>query len=352
MAFNLFTVSSDNSYRENFHSDIMAALLDPHGLYGQGNLYLRLFLDYLVGHHRVEVSKEDFQQTVVSRETGRLDIWIRDESSTQSTIIENKINDAPDMVAQLDRYFDYANNRRNYAVKAVVYLSLDGMKKAPATKENFGHLVKNIGAFTNREKDLLRRWLQPRWEAAPDSDNQSFILQYIKLIKHLANHSMDNKMMEEFYQFLSQTNGFGTLNSIYELNNRLPAYRAEEFMNQIGDYEPFKKACHYRPHYWLLDDYREGGTRFKLDVWFIGDGSAALVFWDGENHDGATRWVVTAKLQAIEMLNEFENEVSFGKNGYPKRFAIGESYATMEVVDKAVLKFVQELCRRLKATVK
>ena len=42
--FNIFNLISDTYYKENFHSDIIAAFLDTKGKHNAGNEYLKLFI--------------------------------------------------------------------------------------------------------------------------------------------------------------------------------------------------------------------------------------------------------------------------------------------------------------------
>lgn len=46
LGFNVFSLVSDTYYKENFHSEIIYALLNPKGEHGEGCLFLDLFLDY------------------------------------------------------------------------------------------------------------------------------------------------------------------------------------------------------------------------------------------------------------------------------------------------------------------
>src|SRR5947208_528493 len=47
IGFNLFAIISDFYYRENLHSDILRALLDPQGKHQEQEKYFHLFLEYL-----------------------------------------------------------------------------------------------------------------------------------------------------------------------------------------------------------------------------------------------------------------------------------------------------------------
>lgn len=347
-SYNLFTISSYNSYLENFHSDILASLLNPEGLHQQGYTFLHLFIAYLNRYYNTNISDADFKNSIVTREKGRLDIWIRDEASRQSIIIENKINNAVDMEEQIDRYFAYCEQSQGYTVKAIVYLSLDGTKHAPPTIENLKHLVNNIGAFTKSENDLVNGWLQPCLASANHMDSSSVIHQYIKLIKHLANNNMDTNTMESLYGFLSQHNGMDTVQTLVEMNGRMSSYRADRFAKEVTDYAPFGSKFRYKPNYWLFDYYTYQDCNLKLDIWFDASGNASLVFWNTKIEGSAGRKIVKEQLSAINMLHEFEDEVLYNDNGYPKYFVIGDQYTTMAEVDDAVVAFVKRFMAALR----
>lgn len=348
-SYNLFTISSYNSYLENFHSDILASLLNPDGLHGQGYTFLHLFIRFLQNNHKVDIAAEKFSNTIVSRETGRLDIWIRDEQSNQSIIIENKINNAPDMDRQLDRYFTYANEKHKYNVNAIVYLSLDGKKVAPQAKEQAMAVLCNIAAFNRTPGDLVNGWLQPCLDNASNNmDSYSVIHQYIKLLNHLSARNMDTQSMKAFYRFINQNNRLETFAAVEEMYKHIGEHRADMLTNAIINYAPFTKRTRYKEDYILYENYQEGLNTFKLDVWFRNNGEAGVVFWNSAIQNEQGREPVVKKLTDIDMFYRFDEGISFGYNGCKKEFNIGTQYPTMQDVDNAVLAFVQELMAKLK----
>nr|WP_067054002.1 PD-(D/E)XK nuclease family protein [Mucilaginibacter sp. L294] len=347
-SYNLFTISSYNSYLENFHSDIIASLLNPEAPHQQFNVFLFLFIDYLNKFHDLEIDKEEFTDVEVTREKGRIDIWIKDTISRKSIIIENKINNAADMDDQIDRYHEYAETDNNYPVEVIVYLTIDGTKKAPPAGRLINPLIKNVEAFTDNAHDLLNGWLEPCLKVAGNPDSFSFLYQYIKLIKHLASRSMATNTMEELYNFISEENGFKTLDTIVEMYAGLTTFRADKFSKDILDYAPFKRQIRYKPWYLLYDFYLYNDHRLKLDVWFVENGGAEVVFWNVSTEGQNGRMVLTEKLNAISMIGEFTDEVGFNSNGYSKHFIIGGQYKTMSEVDQTLNIFVKELMKKLK----
>jgi len=346
-SYNLFTISSYNSYIENFHSDIIASLLNPYAAHNQAHTFLLLFIDFLNKFHELNIDKEGYKQVEVTREKGRLDIWIKDTISKKCIIIENKINNAVDMDNQIDRYWEYAETNGKFNVDAIIYLTLDGTKKAPPANGPINHIIKNVEAFTNQPYDLINGWLESCLKAANNPDSSSFIYQYIKLIKHLANRSMETNTIEDFYTFISAEDGFRTLDTIVKMYSNLTTFRADKFSRGITDYSPFKKQYRYKPMYWLFENYLYKAHKLKLDVWFEENGGAEIVFWNVTTKGINGRMVLTERLNAIGLIQEFTDEVSYHDNGYSKHFVIGDQHKNMVEIDKAVLDFVIDLMNKL-----
>lgn len=346
-SFNLFTISSYNSYIENFHSDIIASLLNPNAPHSEQYSFLHLFIDYLNRFHGLMITKDDYKNVDVRREKGKLDIWIKDITSKKAIIIENKINFAPDMDDQIGRYWKYSEADNKFIVEAIVYLTLDGTKKAPPTDAAISHLVKNIEAFTDKTSDLLTGWLEPCLLHASNQDSFSFLFQYIKLIKHLAHRSMESQTMEELYQLINSEDGFKTLEAIVSMYADLKRFRADKFGYAVNDYAPFKKQIRYKPWYWIYDVYIYKDQQLKLDVWFEDFGGAEIVFWNVSTEGVNGRLILTELLKDIGLIQEFTDEISYHSNGYSKHFIIGNGYESMVEIDNAILKFVKELLVKL-----
>lgn len=343
--YNLFTISSYTAHLENFHSDVIASLLDPDGLHGEGYTFLHLFIDFLNRCHDVPVKNEDYANSVVTRETGRIDIWIKDETSKQSIFIENKINDATDRDNQLKDYFEYAGD---YPAKAIVYLSKDGRKLAPYNSVSVNNLVKNIAAFNNRAIDLYNGWLVPCLNECHKEDSRSVVHQYTKLIAHLGNNDMDNEIKEQFYQFVSKNNGLDAANVINNLIVHLPHYRAQRFADKTEDYlkrSPFKNRFKYQNNYYIFERFERPDGSYKLDVCFESNGRAYVVLWNTVKRDADGCQTVNSILKQIGLADKFNAPSRY--NGMTAEFAISADYPSLEAVDNAVLELVNEVFEKL-----
>ena len=139
-AFSL--LAEDNHQLENFHSKVIAALLDPRRKSGIGWHGLAVFVRLLQCASKNKEQRmllEDFVkclerkdcdvEVTTEKETddnrGRIDIYVglkKKNGETRAIIIENKINGAPDMERQLVRYCDDVEGRAKHKVVAIVYL--------------------------------------------------------------------------------------------------------------------------------------------------------------------------------------------------------------------------------------
>jgi prepilin-type processing-associated H-X9-DG protein len=344
-SFNAFSLSSYNTHYENFHSDIIKAILDPQGVHNEGNLFLELFIEFLNVHYNLKLNIADYIDSNVERENGRIDVGIRNWESSKAIIIENKINNAPDMDNQLLRYYNNCIDS-GLQVELIIYLSMDGLKKAPLFNEI--KCNKDIAAFSNSPNDLATGWLDKCIMQSSNPNSKSLLNEYYKLLQHLNGQAMENNASNIFYEVINEENGLSTVENIVRFYNELPRYRMDNLVKKIDkNYQPFIKQYRYKSNYQLYENYVDGIHRFKLDIWFEQNGTANIVFWDGnsENWKEETRTIVQQKLKSINMLEEFA-ESHYGSNGYFKTFTISE-YVTLKKIDDAVFDFVTRLFKSL-----
>lgn len=342
--YNLFTISSYTALLENFHSDVIASLLDPEGLHQERYKFLHLFIDYLRQCHHISIRKEDYCNSVVLRERGRIDIWIKDETSRQSIIIENKINDANDREDQLKDYWIYAVDN-GYSVDAIIYLSKDGRKFAPNNGDLVNKIILNIAAYDNTPKDLHTGWLTTCHGIASNYDSSSLIYQYKKLLLHMGNTTLNDGIKESFYEFISDNEAFETVKAVNELIVFLPDYRAERFSKRTPSYYPFRRKRLYHNNYYLFEDFRYGEDIYKLDVFFQSDGNAYIVLWNTEKRDGRGYNCVKELLTKIGLDVQFNAPSMY--HGMAAMFAISPAYPSLKAVDDAVLELVNEVFKKL-----
>ena len=197
--YNLFKVIHMTSNETSVHSAFIADLLNPKGLHGMGDEFLRLFLETIDTHgfefdiqgSKVEIEKAIGQRTETTG--GRLDIIVSNKE--QAIIIENKIY-AEDQEAQMLRYHNYA--QKYYRGKhLLLYLSLDGLVHDNdfTTK---GQVAENKDFFTISYKEDILNWLYKCRQLAVDKPLlREGISHYINLVKYLTHTNMDDQVKKE-----------------------------------------------------------------------------------------------------------------------------------------------------------
>lgn len=221
IGFNVFTLTSDFYYRENFHSDIIATFLDPIAKHNEGNRFLDAFIDMLNLKIRKTnadglIRKDYYVNALVEREKDKIDILISTTliEKPHCIIIENKINNAPDMQNQIPRYYEVVRHR-GFQVDAIVYLLLDIRKAvdknswqlANVDEQNtFNEILINIPAYdsSSHEINLVSHWIEPSIGVTNNIDCISLLRQYAELIKSLTPQMEKNSTMEELYKIITK----------------------------------------------------------------------------------------------------------------------------------------------------
>ena len=119
--FNIFETISDQYQKEKFHSDVLYSILNPETP-EIGTIYNKEILEKFVKmvdcsfefivDDTVKVSKEESNKVLNGdfEKQGYIDLLITN-AHNQAIIIENKINNAPDMENQLVRYMKYVKEQ-------------------------------------------------------------------------------------------------------------------------------------------------------------------------------------------------------------------------------------------------
>ena len=207
IGFNAFALVSDTYYRENFHSDVIRAILDPNSGHGEGTLYLKKFIEFVSAEAK-SLGKKDLSRTLrelviddsveVVREEGRVDVKIK--AADWTIIVENKINGASDMDRQIPRYIEKCRN-----VKAVVYITAalpgspfdNGWIKGDRERIK-ALLIPAIGfSETRSRKNLAEDWIGPCALATRAFNAKSILEQYAELLRHQSGETMNQDEVKE-----------------------------------------------------------------------------------------------------------------------------------------------------------
>lgn len=357
IGFNVFTISSDFYYRENFHSDIVKSFLNPQEKHNEGYKYLRLFIDLLnKTNNIIKISKDDFKNSIVEREKYYLiggkrrfvDILITDEISRNAIIVENKINNAVDQERQLPDYVKSLNDD-NFNVVAVVYLTLNSSKRPDKTDwskeelEGIGAILKLIPAFEfdKAKINLFDDWVVPCIINSSNIDSSLLLRQYGNLIKYLNTNTMDTVSLEKFYNSLKEKNNLKTAVSIRNMLNDLPEYLAIRIEEKYkGHCYPFPNIGRWKQRDTVFYVFENKGMRLKLDIWCDIDGYT-VHFWDEKDINFDIKNEFANKIEMLSEFNVHNNE----KNNIKRHFEIFEEEKLFKFIDKLLveLKKIKEV---------
>ena len=307
---NVFTIASDLYYRENFHSDVICAFLDPSYNHNMGTAFLYAFINMLneFFKDKVNIDKENYRDAVAQRESNRIDILIQSESSKHCIIIENKMNNAGDMERQIPRYYELMVEQ-GYIVDAIVYIPLNESKTPDQTswtnkdKENVNsHLVIVPAYSENESKNLVEGWILRCIPLSKNIDCVSILSQYADLIKKLNWNIMDSNMLEKLYEELTQFENSKSVQALSDMLEKIPEHMANRLLNYYKERtDDFSHIWKYKPNYFVLD-FIWGEKKVAIDVVSSLSGYHVMVFLRNGNIEEF------CKQNAINAMNGFHLE--------------------------------------------
>lgn len=340
--FNVFRIISDLYYRENFHSDIMKFFLDPKEKHGCGNVFLLAFVDMLSKYSENEIKRQDYNNATVNREEptgdGYIDIVIWSDSSKKAIVIENKINNAPDMKRQLPRYYDYVYHKMGCRIDAIVYIPLDVSKKPDRStwegndEKNLKPLLKIVPAFSDASTvNIVTNWIEPSVSLTNNTDVASTLKQYAQLIKTLNHNYMNTVVMEKFYNELMLGENLNLAKSIRDMLTELPLYMAQRIKNKFGNNcKPFSGVRIYNNETAYFGEDTICGMLIKLNINCSTEGYyVEFDLCDDDNRLNEYRQLV----RSLSSLEDFEKNINDEKYYY-KQFGFNEEGSVIELIDK------------------
>lgn len=255
LGLNIFMLTSDYYYRENYHSDIIKEFLAPNGSHGERDLYLSLFIQMLKNHGGKINESQYGTESEVYRETHKIDILIKGdkrdaEGKFHFIIIENKINNAVDMYRQIPRYVESIEKEDGGIVDAVVYIPKNPYKSVDKTGwtddeiKRIDDILHLIPAYHADIINLASNWIVPCINASKHLDSISILRQYASLIKSLTPQIMTDNNLQEFVEYINSPDNQTDIETIISLRNmidRIPAQMAKELrynfsnLNKVDD---------------------------------------------------------------------------------------------------------------------
>jgi len=338
--FNVFLAASDIYYRENFHSDILAEIL-------RRPVFLSQFFSFLNQFASTPICEKNYLNPEIHREDGCIDILIKDSATKHCIIVENKINNAPDMERQMPRYLEFMRDQ-GFAVDGVFYLSLDGSKEPDKTtwqdddKKSFVPLLFRIGAVNNhngteKTKDLCSGFLLPCLAKAATESEFSYLRQYTDLISYLGSLSMDKGLMKQFFERMKTKENFNNALSLRAMLNALPTFRRDRIRETFLDNKkyPFSTISPYSSNVVIFSGLPIfQNEQVKLDI--ISEESTTKVrFWIQEPKEPGDK--IEKLLTDIGLIDCFSKE---SENTFNTAFSFPEQ-------DQEMLDFIKDFLKRL-----
>lgn len=344
VGFNLFTLISDTYYKENFHSDILYALLSVR-VEGMVRQPVEIFLDYLKGLG-ASINLRNYNSIAIEREKGRLDLLIFDTISKKCVIIENKINNAPDMDRQIPRYVKYVIEKRGLDCDCIVYLTLDGNKnpsKINWTSEEvdyIGYRLKLIAAYNDTQNDLHSGWISKLEKRTTHIDILFVLRQYGTLLKKIGGNIMNKIIVESFYKEMLDVTRFKTAQSVKTMLEDLILFRAERIKSFFESTPaPFSKIFIWQEWIVALSDcITNDHANWSIDIGVHSD-EYRFEFWNRNAEN------TTGTKELLERMGVLDNSFYEAGVRMKKQFRFPEQ--EQELLDYTVA-FKQKLIETLK----
>jgi hypothetical protein len=245
--FNVFRILKLSTNEVQTHSAFLCELLNPKGSHGHQNLFLSLFIDlqrFRFGKQSKFIDRFNSFDTLSAKVTteshigfineeksegGRIDLLIQDRNCN-AIIIENKIH-ASDKLKQLVRY----NNA--YKNAPIFYLTLNGSLPSVESK---GELKEGDNYVCISYAEDIITWLELcRKEAVIHAILRETITQYIYLLKHLTNQTINERMKKELVDEITESANkidaaFEIVSSFDEVKLRIVDKYKETLLTSLG----------------------------------------------------------------------------------------------------------------------
>ncbi len=345
--FNVFTITSDLYYRENYHSDILAAFLrhkdEDTGKY----ILLETFIEMMNASKKKHSGKsiEFYSKPVIEREEHRIDILIKDENTNHCIIIENKINDAVDMYRQLPGYYETMNDKNNYHVDAVVYLTLlpdkipdrNGWDKDDSQKIESCLIPISVVNIKN-EISLLRNWVDPCLKNIQDEEVKYTLSQYKTLLEKLSNNmsklekgkELDNAIREDSENKTMLTD----LLALREMMNLLPETMADNLKEVLSKVDSSIRLTKWQPNSCVINLGNENAIYVYCE---LTDKSAYKVgVADFTKEDRIPSWMTTTETQCKLQCFTDKKKSSDRNDGEKYEFGYFEKNDVIEFIKHVI----------------
>jgi len=332
--YNIILAASDIYYHENYHSDIMAYILE-----NKRNT-LKYFIEYINGLSDMPKINENnyLLDTEIIREENKIDILIRDLTSLHCIIVENKINNAGDMPRQLPRYY-LTCIEKGYTVDRILYYSLDGEKRPEKPTWTDKDLQLGLdskivfGAAANGEKtDYVNAFLIKCKSNTDNEQEKAFYCQYIDLLEYLRRNQMDYQLMEKFYKEMLNMEQYSSALSIRDMLNDFIEFRRNRIHNEfLNNHSPFEKISPYSANT-IFEYIRDIDPKEHIKLDIVSE----------QNQTKIEFWIQDQKVKSdlikniLKKIGEDDNFTKEEMNSYVKTFKFPEE-------DELMYKYIKKL---------
>lgn len=273
--FNMFEMLGV-AHHEVTHSKIIAGFLNPKGSHGQGDLFLRLFLQTIENNDEIAIETSNANvYTEYDTGDGRIDILIEDNTG-RGIIIENKVY-AGDQPEQLIRYNSFAKNKyKNYTI---YYLTLYGYE---ASNNSANGVTYKCISYSEH----IIRWLQKCiHECATMPLIRETLVQYMNHTKQLTNQNMDSLIQGELIEVLASKDYFKQSlligNNIKNIKKHIVSEQLKPQIKKSLSKVPDCSIIHF--------EFGEGNysqIQIKVSSW-----EKALIIFEFDSNDGTDNLV-------------------------------------------------------------
>ena len=193
--FNIFQILHIETKEVQTHTPFLKNLLSPAGTHGQGDLFLRSFIQkFIPKKKRACFGLNNYHDYNVVEEKhtlhGRIDIYIYslDPKKKFGIIIENKLF-AHDQNRQLERYYDFLTKDKQFDTQEMMifYLTIDGRDPTPDSidKKSLKSLKDNNEFRSISYNEDIKNWLKDIILKVQADKVKYSIYQYLNIIDNL-----------------------------------------------------------------------------------------------------------------------------------------------------------------------
>lgn len=262
--YNMVNAVRKANLEVGMHSNVLYSLLDPNGLHYQGELFLSLFIDKVLGINPSEFGEliEVFAEESTA-ENRRIDFTIK--SSLYYICIEMKVN-ANDQKDQIKDYYEYlieeAKRDNNQNVK-VYYLTKYG---SPPSPDSTGKKVLDL-RLISFEKDIIN-WINACQYEVRNIGNLNFSFEnYKDIVKKITKQHKGNVMT--ISEELLKPNSDDFLRTAFKLDKEMKKIKGKVLFSFFEQVKNTLELENYKDISNNINKQNHIATEKSCEQWFI-----------------------------------------------------------------------------------